>query len=120
MRESKETKFPMEAENRTSEQLEGKPGTEGLSRRAFLGVGSAGLASAALASLAVNAQDRADTEKQNKIILQVIRARKTSPFWMKIRIQIFLRRPITATSSRYGTPSISLPNALKRAGGQTK
>src|SRR5258706_7727806 len=63
MRESKETKFPMEAENRTSEQLEGKPGTEGLSRRAFLGVGSAGLATAALASLAVNAQDRTDTEK---------------------------------------------------------
>src|SRR5467141_5393613 len=63
MRESKETKFPIEAENRASEQLEGKPGTEGLSRRAFLGVGSAGPASAVLVSLAVNAQERADTEK---------------------------------------------------------
>jgi oxalate decarboxylase len=36
---------------------------EGLSRRTFLGVGSATLASAALASLAVNAQETADTEK---------------------------------------------------------
>jgi hypothetical protein len=35
---------------------------EGLSRRTFLGVGSVSLASAALASLAVNAQERPDTE----------------------------------------------------------
>src|SRR5216684_3436873 len=59
----KETKPAIEGENRTSEQQESKPGMEGLSRRAFLGVGSAGLASAALASLAVNAQERTDTEK---------------------------------------------------------
>jgi oxalate decarboxylase len=44
-----------------SEQQEIKPGTEGVSRRTFLGVGSAGLA--ALTSLAVNAQEKADTEK---------------------------------------------------------
>jgi oxalate decarboxylase len=38
-------------------------GIDGLSRRTFLGVGSAGLASAALASLAANAQEKTDTEK---------------------------------------------------------
>jgi len=38
-------------------------GIEGLSRRNFLGVGSAGLATAALASLAANAQEKTDTEK---------------------------------------------------------
>ncbi len=82
MSEPKETKIAMEGEIQTNEPQDNKPGIEGLSRRAFLGVGSAGLASAALASLAVNAQERADTD------------------------QTFLRRPITDTSSRYGTPSI--------------
>jgi oxalate decarboxylase len=46
-----------------SEQQDSNAGTEGVSRRTFLGVGSASLASAALASLAVNAQERSDTEK---------------------------------------------------------
>jgi len=63
MSEPKETKPAIAGENRTSEQQESKPGMEGLSRREFLGVGSAGLATAALASLVVNAQDRTDTEK---------------------------------------------------------
>src|SRR5258708_39625682 len=63
MSEPKETKIAMEGEIQTNEPQDNKPGIEGLSRRAFLGVGSAGLASAALASLAVNAQERADTEK---------------------------------------------------------
>src|SRR6266404_5602315 len=66
MSEPKETKRAIETENRTSGQQESKPGTEELSRRTFLGVGSAGLASAALASLAVNAQERADTEKADQ------------------------------------------------------
>src|SRR5712692_8194476 len=63
MRELKESKSAVDGENRTSEQQESKPGTDGVSRRTFLGVGSATLASAALASLAVNAQDRTDIEK---------------------------------------------------------
>src|SRR5260370_23800945 len=63
MSERKETKAAIEGDHRTSEQQESKTGTEGLSRRTFLGVGSAGLATAALASLAVNAQERMDTEK---------------------------------------------------------
>src|SRR6267143_1737941 len=63
MREPKESKSAVDGENRTSEQQKSKPGMEGLSRRTFLGVGSATLASAALASLAVNAQQRVDTEK---------------------------------------------------------
>src|SRR5258706_3242360 len=66
MSEPKETKPAIAGENRTSEQQESKPGMEGLSRREFLGVGSAGLATAALASLVVNAQDRTDTEKAEK------------------------------------------------------
>src|SRR6266404_549828 len=63
MSEPKETNPGAALENRTSEQQESKPGTDGVSRRTFLGIGSAGLASAALASLAVNAQDRTDIEK---------------------------------------------------------
>jgi oxalate decarboxylase len=63
MREPKEPTSAIEADNRASEQQGSKSGMEGVSRRAFLGVGSASLASAALASLAVNAQERADTEK---------------------------------------------------------
>jgi oxalate decarboxylase len=52
-----------------SEPQPADPATEGAdrsheqSRRAFLGVGSAGLASAALAALAVNAQEKANTAK---------------------------------------------------------
>src|ERR1700730_8097546 len=53
----------MEGDNQMNEQQESKPGMEGLSRRTFLGVGYAGLATAALASLAVNAQEKSDTEK---------------------------------------------------------
>jgi oxalate decarboxylase len=63
MNEPKEINAGTERNHRTSEQQESKPGTEGLSRRTFLGVGSASLASAALASLAVNAQERSDIEK---------------------------------------------------------
>src|SRR5258708_34805884 len=65
MNETKETKSTIEGDNRTSEPQEIKPSIEGLSRRTFLGVGSASLASATLASLAVavNAQERTDTEK---------------------------------------------------------
>jgi oxalate decarboxylase len=50
-------------DNRISEQQGSQSGMEGLSRRTFLGVGSAGLASAALASLALNAQERANIAK---------------------------------------------------------
>src|SRR6202166_163966 len=63
MSEPKEIEPASAGDNRTRGQQESNSGTEGFSRRAFLGVGSAGLASAALASLAVNAQERADTEK---------------------------------------------------------
>jgi oxalate decarboxylase len=60
MSEPKETNPHVTVENPKSEEQEGKPAAEGFSRRTFLGVGSAGLASAALASLAVNAQERAN------------------------------------------------------------
>ena len=66
MSEAKETELVGAGDNRTCGQQESKSGTEGFSRRTFLGVGSAGLASAALASLAVSAQERADTEKADQ------------------------------------------------------
>src|SRR5437879_4638269 len=66
MRELKESKSAVDGENRTSEQQKSKPGMEGLSRRTFLGVGSATLASAALASVAVNVQERVDTEQAER------------------------------------------------------
>jgi oxalate decarboxylase len=53
----------IEGDTQMSEQQESKLGMEGLSRRTFLEVGSAGLATAALASLAVNAQEKSDTRK---------------------------------------------------------
>jgi oxalate decarboxylase len=46
-----------------SDPKDNNAGTEGLSRRTFLGVGSASLASAALASMAANAQERSDIQK---------------------------------------------------------
>ena len=49
-----------------SEQHESKLGMECLSRRTFLEVGSAGLATAALASLAADAQEKSDTEKADR------------------------------------------------------
>src|SRR5258708_30235003 len=46
-----------------SDQKEDTAGMGELSRRTFLGVGSAGLATAALTSLAANAQEITDTKK---------------------------------------------------------
>lgn len=63
MNEQKKTKPASARSIRTSGLQENNPGTDGVSRRAFFGVGSASLATAALASLAVNAQEREDTEK---------------------------------------------------------
>lgn len=63
MNESKESKPSISGENRIREEKESEPNGEGFSRRTFLGVGSAGLASAALASLAVNAQERTSIAK---------------------------------------------------------
>ena len=63
MSEPKEAKRASETETLTSGQRESKQGTDGLSRRTFLEIGSASLAGAALTSLAVKAQERADTEK---------------------------------------------------------
>jgi oxalate decarboxylase len=65
MSEQKETNVAIETENAMSGQHGSKSATEGLSRRTFLGVGSATLASAALASLSAG-QERADTEKADK------------------------------------------------------
>jgi hypothetical protein len=63
MSEPRDFKPTIESEHRTTEQHGGQPGMEGLSRRTFLGVGSAGLATAALASLAADAQEKSDVEK---------------------------------------------------------
>jgi oxalate decarboxylase len=63
MSERKETNSATEESNPVSEQLKSKSDAGELSRRNFLGVSSAGLATAALASLAVNAQERANIAK---------------------------------------------------------
>jgi hypothetical protein len=60
-----------------SKKQETKPSMEKLSRRVWGGAGSAGLATAALASPAVNAQERTNIAKAEKD-LSVIWARKTS------------------------------------------
>src|SRR5712664_2407331 len=66
MGEPKEIKTSIEGDNPTSDQQDRAPGTEGLSRRAFLGVGSAGLATATLAALTAHAQETQDTRKAQK------------------------------------------------------
>src|SRR6266404_8686190 len=66
MSETNETKASTEVNDGTSEPQEGKTGTEGLSRRTFLGVGSAGLATATLAALTAHAQDVKDTRQAEK------------------------------------------------------
>jgi oxalate decarboxylase len=66
MGEPKEIETSIESDNPTSDQQDRAPGTEGLSRRAFLGVGSAGLATATLAALTVHAQETQDTRKAEK------------------------------------------------------
>jgi oxalate decarboxylase len=63
MGERKGASFAIDEYKPTSEQQETTSGNGALSRRNFLGVGSAGLATAALASLAVNAQERANIAK---------------------------------------------------------
>src|SRR5712672_1372122 len=63
MSESNETKLAVDEHNRTREQLDVRRGAEELSRRTFLGVGSAGLATVALASLAANAQEKTNTQQ---------------------------------------------------------
>ena len=61
MSERKGASFAIEEYKRTSEQQETTSGSGALSRRNFLGVGSASLATAALASLTVN--ERANIAK---------------------------------------------------------
>jgi oxalate decarboxylase len=63
MSDPRQVNSPVQLDNQASGQSESTPGAEGLSRRNFLGVGSAGLATAALATLSVNAQERALIEK---------------------------------------------------------
>jgi oxalate decarboxylase len=63
MRERNQTNSVIDENNRASEQQESEARAEGLSRRTFLGVGSAGLATAAFTSLAANAQERTNIAK---------------------------------------------------------
>jgi oxalate decarboxylase len=66
MREPSESKSAVSRDSRTSEPQESKPGTEGLSRRSFLGVSSTALATAALAGLTAHAQGTQDTQDTRK------------------------------------------------------
>jgi oxalate decarboxylase len=62
MSERKDSNSAIEENNYASEWQESETRSQGVSRRTFLGVGS-GLATAALTSLAANAQQRANTAK---------------------------------------------------------
>src|SRR6202045_3234996 len=66
MNEPKESTSAIEGNDRAYEQQDSKPGMEGLSRRTFVGVGSAGLATATLAALTAHAQEVQDTRKAEK------------------------------------------------------
>jgi len=63
MSESRDANAAVENDHRTIEGPESKLKVQDFSRRTFLGVGSAGIATVALASLAANAQERSDIEK---------------------------------------------------------
>jgi oxalate decarboxylase len=63
MSESRDANAATENDQPTSERQEEKLKTQDLTRRTFLGVGSAGIATVALASLAADAQERSDIEK---------------------------------------------------------
>src|SRR5882757_8565931 len=63
MRESTDVSPDTANDHRTIEGPESKLKVQDFSRRTFLGVGSAGIATVALASLAANAQERSDIEK---------------------------------------------------------
>jgi hypothetical protein len=106
MSEPETRKSAIEEYSRLNEEQGSKPDTAGLSRRTFLEVGSVSLAGAALASLAVNAQERADTEKAEQNHSFTNPGPENKSFWMKIRIPIFHHRPITETSLLPGTPLI--------------
>jgi hypothetical protein len=97
MSEPNETRPAIQDDIRVSEQQESKSGTEAFSRRTFLGVGSAGLATAALTSLVVDAQERGNIAKGEQDHSASNPGPKTSRFWMKIQIQTFLRPQITET-----------------------
>src|SRR6266481_9483563 len=63
MSESRDANAAVENDHRTLAGQESKLKVQDFSRRTFLGVGSAGIATVALASLAANAQERSDIEK---------------------------------------------------------
>src|SRR6267143_3919555 len=120
MSKPKKTKPASARTNRTHGQQGSNSGTEGLSRRTFLGVGSAGLAGAALVSLAVNAQDKTSTQKaehdhsssnprQENRGLLALNPNSNTP-----------RRPTTAMLYPSGTRSIWQRSVSKRAAGHTR
>jgi hypothetical protein len=53
-------KARINADSLMSEEQQGKPGVKAVSRRAFLGIASAGLVTTTVASLAVDAPERGD------------------------------------------------------------
>jgi oxalate decarboxylase len=66
MSESTDASAAAENEHRKSEPQGRKLTMQDLSRRTFLGVGSAGIATVALSALAANSQEESDTEKADK------------------------------------------------------
>jgi oxalate decarboxylase len=66
MSESRDASAAAENEHRKSEPQGKKLTMQDLSRRTFLGVGSAGIATVALSALASNSQEKSDTEKADQ------------------------------------------------------
>jgi len=97
MSEPNETRPAIQDDIRVSEQQESKSGTEAFSRRTFLGVGSAGLATAALTSLVVDAQERGNIAKGEQDHSASNPGPENKPLLDEIQIQTFLRPQITET-----------------------
>ena len=66
MSESRDASAAAESEHRKSEPQGKKLTMQDLSRRTFLGVGSAGIATVALSALAANSQEKSDTGKADQ------------------------------------------------------
>jgi len=104
MSEQKETNGAVETEIGMTQQQERKQAQRDVPTH-FFGGGFRGLAGSTGFSVRRPRESRHRKSRPGSF-LELIRARKTNLFLMKIRVPIFPRRPITATSSQYGIPSI--------------
>lgn len=101
-----------------SGQNQEKSFLDGVSRRSFLGVGSAALVAGAMAGITAHAQQRENTASAERN--RVIQDPRITNFSARTRIATHLLRRTTVTLGRSGTPLTSRVNVLKRAVGPTR